>query len=51
MSSLSLFTKQYQLQKTLRFELQPQGKTEEFIAKNGIIKNEKCFKKIFRRKR
>lgn len=49
MSSLSLFTKQYQLQKTLRFELQPQGKTEEFIAKNGIIKNDKILSENYKK--
>lgn len=49
MSSLKQFTKQYQLQKTLRFELQPQGRTEEFITKNGIIQNDKILSENYKK--
>lgn len=36
------FTEVYQLSKTLRFELRPQGKTQEYIDERGIlIKDEK----------
>ena len=31
------FTQQYPISKTIRFELKPQGKTQEYIEKNGII--------------
>lgn len=34
------FTNQYQLSKTLRFELKPVGKTLENIERNGIIHND-----------
>lgn len=37
MNSISQFTHQYQLSKTLRFELVPVGKTKENIEKNGYI--------------
>ena len=33
-------TNKYSLSKTLRFELKPIGKTEEFIEKNGLIKED-----------
>lgn len=36
-NSLSQFTNLYSLSKTLRFELKPVGKTEEWILKNNII--------------
>jgi len=36
-TKLSQFTKQYQLSKTVRFELKPIGKTTEWIAKHDII--------------
>ena len=35
--NLSKFTRQYQLSKTLRFELKPIGKTAEWIKKHDII--------------
>src|SRR3989338_6403239 len=35
------FTKKCQLSKTLRFELVPQGETEKFIKKNGLLKQDK----------
>jgi CRISPR-associated protein Cpf1 len=35
--NISDFTNQYQLSKTLRFELKPVGKTKEFIEKKGLI--------------
>ncbi len=37
MKNLSAFTNLYQLSKTLRFELIPQGKTLEHIEKNGLL--------------
>jgi len=37
MSIFKDFTKQFSLSKTLRFELKPVGKTEEWIKKHGII--------------
>ncbi|MBQ9764161.1 MAG: type V CRISPR-associated protein Cas12a/Cpf1 [Phascolarctobacterium sp.] len=37
MTTLAAFTKQYQVQKTLRFELIPQGKTQENIDARGFI--------------
>lgn len=40
MKTLSGFTNQYQLQKTLRFELKPIGKTLENIEKKGLINND-----------
>ena len=35
------FTNKYPSQKTLRFELQPQGKTRDYIDKNGILLRDK----------
>lgn len=40
MKNLAEFTNQYQVSKTLRFELIPQGKTLEHIQKNGIIETD-----------
>ena len=37
MKNLSAFTNFYQLSKTLRFELIPQGKTLEYIENNGLL--------------
>ena len=37
MNNMGNFTNQYQVSKTLRFELIPQGKTLEHIQKTGII--------------
>ena len=37
MAGLANFTKQYQVQKTLKFELIPQGKTQENINAKGFI--------------
>lgn len=34
------FTKQYQLSKTLRFELVPQEETEKFIKRNGLLQQD-----------
>lgn len=34
------FTNQYQLSKTLRFELVPQGETEKFIKEKGLLKQD-----------
>ena len=34
------FTKQYQISKTLRFELVPQGETEKFIKEKGLLKQD-----------
>ena len=34
------FTKQYQISKTLRFELIPQGETEKFIKEKGLLKQD-----------
>ena len=36
-SNLSRFTNLYSISKTLRFELQPLGKTKDYIEKNGIL--------------
>lgn len=48
--NLSAFTNQYQVSKTLRFELIPQGKTLEHIQKKGLInedeKRAKDYKKV-----
>lgn len=41
MATLASFTKQYQVQKTLRFELVPQGKTQENINVKGFINDDK----------
>lgn len=35
--NLSRFTNLYSVSKTLRFELQPLGKTKDYIEKNGIL--------------
>ncbi len=40
-SSLSDFTNLYSLSKTLRFELKPQGKTADFIAREGFFLEDK----------
>lgn len=37
---LSRFTNQYQLSKTLRFELRPLGKTKEYIEQNALIQED-----------
>ncbi len=37
MKTLAQFTNKYQLSKTLKFELIPQGKTDYYIEKNGIL--------------
>lgn len=37
MKALAQFTNKYQLSKTLKFELIPQGKTDYYIEKNGIL--------------
>ncbi len=37
----SNFTNQYQLSKTLRFELVPVGETEKFIKQKGLLKQDK----------
>lgn len=34
------FTKQYQISKTLRFELVPQGQTEKFINEKGLLEKD-----------
>ncbi len=40
MKNLSDFTGLYPVSKTLRFELIPQGKTLEFIEKNGLLEQD-----------
>ena len=40
MKNLEQFTGLYPVSKTLRFELQPIGKTKENIEKNGILKRD-----------
>ncbi|OQB16057.1 MAG: hypothetical protein BWY15_00186 [Firmicutes bacterium ADurb.Bin193] len=40
-SVFSDFTNQYQLTKTLRFELKPVGKTLEYIKENGLLSDDK----------
>ncbi len=40
MATFANFTNQYSVQKTLRFELIPQGKTQEHIDKKGFIKDD-----------
>ncbi|RFC54641.1 type V CRISPR-associated protein Cas12a/Cpf1 [Brumimicrobium aurantiacum] len=39
-NQINLFTNKFQLSKTLRFELKPQGKTLEHINSKGFIKND-----------
>lgn len=39
-NQLELFVQQYQLSKTLRFELIPQGKTQDFIQEKGLLKQD-----------
>src|SRR5690554_5361895 len=46
-NSLSKFTSQYQLSKTLRFELKPQGKTLEHIKDKGLITNDESRAKSY----
>lgn len=36
------FTKQYQISKTLRFELVPQGETAKFIKEKGLLKQDEA---------
>lgn len=40
MSPLKKFTRIYKLSKTLRFELKPEGRTEEYIKKNGLLEQD-----------
>lgn len=40
-SVFNSFTRKYQLSKTLRFELKPVGKTEEFLKKNKVFEKDK----------
>lgn len=40
MNTFNQFTNLYNVQKTLRFELQPVGKTRENIEKNGLLKQD-----------
>ena len=40
MKSIEQFTNLYKVSKTLRFELIPVGRTQEFIEKNGIIEKD-----------
>lgn len=40
MKTLKELTNQYSLSKTLRFELQPQGKTLEYILRSGFLKKD-----------
>ena len=40
MDNFSHFTRLYGLQKTLRFELQPIGKTAEHIKNNRLLEND-----------
>ena len=40
-------TNKYSLSKTLRFELKPIGKTQEFIEKNGLIEEDEQRNKDF----
>ena len=40
MQDLAQFTGKYSVSKTLRFALRPQGKTEDFIKKNVLKKDE-----------
>lgn len=37
MKTLAQFTNKYQLSKTLKFELIPQGKTDYYVEKNGLL--------------
>lgn len=39
-NSLSSFTNLYPVQKTLRFELKPVGKTKDWIEKNGLLEQD-----------
>ena len=40
MANFEQFTKVYPLQKTLRFELKPIGKTKENIEKSGLLEQD-----------
>ena len=40
MKNLKQFIGIYQVQKTLRFELRPVGKTQEWIEKNKVLEND-----------
>lgn len=40
MKNLKQFCKLYQLSKTLRFELIPQGKTLDYILRNGLLEKD-----------
>ena len=44
MSIFDEFTRQYELQKTLRFELKPVGETNVFLEKDKVIKRDKLIK-------
>ena len=46
-NNLSEFSNQYQLSKTLRFELKPQGKTIEHIKKKGLISKDEARAKSY----
>ncbi|HPK46077.1 MAG TPA: hypothetical protein PLV62_13935, partial [Spirochaetota bacterium] len=41
------FINHYAIQKTLRFELQPIGKTREHIQKNGIIEHDEALEQKY----
>jgi len=45
--TFSDFTNLYSLSKTLRFELQPVGKTEEILKNNGVFETDKKRKKAY----
>lgn len=47
MSSLKDFTNLYPLSKTLRFRLEPQGKTSEFINRNQLLENDERLAKEY----
>ena len=40
MKNLTEFTGLYPVSKTLRFELKPQGRTLEYIEKNGLLEQD-----------
>ena len=40
MRTLKDFHNQYSVQKTLRFKLEPIGKTEEFIERNQVLETD-----------
>ncbi len=43
------FTNQYELSKTLRFELKPVGKTQKMLEENSVFEKDKFIQKNIRK--